>query len=380
MGLSILFVQKMEGISGSELYLMQILPELKKRGYSVSMLIIHSDAQVKNEKFTEFLNRNDVKVHEIYGHSAISPILFYKIAKLIKQGNYDIIQPNLVHANFWIAAVKAMFNRKLKIISVKHGYDPKYQTDHGADISHLKTYKYYWIEWFTSLFTNFNITISKGLYSIFVDGKITRAAKTQNIYYGVSLEPNLQNNNDDLLKKDTYVLITGRLVNFKGHRYLIDAWKIIQKTHPSLKLYIAGDGDKRKELEQQVAALQLNDSIRFLGHTPNPHPYMANSIFTVVSSISEGFGLITLESWLHRKPVVAFDAPAMNEIIDDKKNGLLAKSKDSEDLAEKIIYLYENPDLIKKYGDDGYRKLMEFYNLDRMTSETEEVYKSIASL
>jgi glycosyltransferase involved in cell wall biosynthesis len=183
--------------------------------------------------------------------------------------------------------------------------------------------------------------------------------------------------NGIVIPKDPYALITGRLVSFKGHIYLIEAWKKVKQKHPSLKLYIAGDGYKRAELEKQVTDAGLKDSIVFLGHVPNPHPYMENCAFTIVSSIWEGFGLILLESWMHKKPIVAFDVSAMNEVIDHNRNGLLANEKDSADLADKIGYLFENPGSITEMGENGFRKLNSYYTLQRMTDEMEQVYKAV---
>ena len=100
-------------------------------------------------------------------------------------------------------------------------------------------------------------------------------------------------------------------------------------------------------------------------------------MFTLVTSKWEGFGLILLESWQHKKPIVAFNAPAMNEVIDDQKNGLLAKANDTDDLAEKIIYLYNHPEIARRYGEACYQKLTQYYTLKRMTDEMEEIYQAI---
>lgn len=374
--MKILFVQKMNGISGSELYMLQIMPELKRRGYDVEMLIVFPVRADKNEKFISYLAEYGIPAHEIYGHGTLSPLLFYKINKLLKKGNYDIVQSNLVHADFWVAVMKVL-RPGLKMVSVKHGYHPSYQAKHGHNIKHLKWDLYYWVERFASRRANFNLTISKGLYTIYVDGKIINPSRIRNIYYGLTLTKPVFNGKQVEIPVGPYVMITGRLVSFKGHTYLIDAWKKVHARHPEVKLYFAGEGYRRTALEQQIKEAGLQDTIILLGHTPNPHPLMENCLFTIVSSIWEGFGLILLESWLHKKPVVAFDAPAMNEVIDDHENGLLAKAQNSEDLADKIIYLYEHKDLIPKMGENGHRKLMDYYTLKRMTDETEQVYKAV---
>lgn len=376
--MKLLFVQKMNGVSGSELYMLQIMPELKRRGYDIEMLIVYPEPGVNNKRFIEYLAAAGISTHEVYNHFDFSPLLLRKIIRVLDKGKYDIIQANLVHADLWLSVIKLFFRKKLKIISVKHGYYPSYQAKYGYDFRYLKKNIFYWIEKFACRVVDFNITISKGLYNVYVEGGITNNAKIRNIYYGLTLSEPVESSSINV-KDEDFALITGRLVSFKGHKYLIEAWKKIKKECKNLKLYIAGEGVCRPELEKLVADAFLGDSIIFLGHVPNPHPIMEKSLFTIVSSTWEGFGLILLESWLHKKPIIAFDVPAMNEVIKDKQNGLLVKFKDTEDLANKIIYLYQHKELQKNYGEKGYVQLHSFYTLKRMTDETEEVYDAIYS-
>ncbi|MBL7744900.1 MAG: glycosyltransferase family 4 protein [Chitinophagaceae bacterium] len=375
--MKILFVQKMNGISGSELYALQIMPELKRRGYDIEMLIIYPVTGYNNKRFIEYLAEHGIRTHEIYNHGALSPLLFYKINRLLKKGRYDIVQTNLVHADTWLSIVKFLWRRKLKIVSVKHGYHPAYQARHGFDLTYLKRDPYYWIQKFASRQVNFNITISKGLYKVYVEGGIVKRQYIRNIYYGLTLEKPVDQSSAVQVPGGDFLLMTGRLVPFKGHKYLIEAWKKVHAAFPSLKMLLAGDGNIKDQLIQQVNDAGLQDVIIFMGHVPDPHPLMEKCLFTVVSSVWEGFGLILLESWLHKKAIVAFDAPAMNEVITEGKTGLLAKPMDPDDLAEKIIYMVKNHDIAVQMGDNGWQELHTYFTLKRMTDETEEVYKAI---
>ncbi|MBK6937120.1 MAG: glycosyltransferase [Chitinophagaceae bacterium] len=167
------------------------------------------------------------------------------------------------------------------------------------------------------------------------------------------------------------------MLEVKGHRYLLEAWKKVHLVCPELKLLIAGDGLLRNELENLAKSSGLEESITFLGHVRNPHPLVEQSQFTVVTSTWEGFGLILLESWLHKKAIVTFDAPAMNEVVDDNENGLLVPFKNTDVLAEKISWLYQHPEKAAEMGIKGFEKLHSFYTLKRMTDETEEVYRLV---
>ncbi len=377
--MKVLFIQKMNGISGSELYMLQILPELKRRGYEVEMLIIFPSYGDKNKRYIGYLAEHGIPTHEIYNHGALSPILFYKFYKLLKKNKYDLVQSNLVHADFLAAMTKFFLFRRMKMLSVKHGYHPAYQVKYGFDFTHLKSDPYYWVERFASNVANFNITISNGLYKVFTDGGIVKKSKIRNIYYGLTLTEPVEQKTVEKMPEGPFALIVGRLVGFKCHNLLIEAWKKVHAEIPELKLCIAGNGDLYEVLDKQIKEAGLEQTVLLLGHVPNPHPLMQASVFTLVTSAWEGFGLILLESWLHKKAIVAFDAPAMNEVIDHGKNGLLAPAGNTDELANQIIYLYQQPGLAKQFGEEGFQKLHSYYTLARMTDETEEVYQQIVN-
>lgn len=375
--MKILFVQKMNGLSGSELYLLQIMPELKRRGHEPELFMFFNRPTDKNKRIVSFLTECGIKVYEVYNHNTFSPILIYKFFRLLKKEKYDLVHSNLVHADFLVGGTKFFLKRKLRVLSVKHGYHPAYQAKYGADFRYIKRNLFYWIERFSSGIANYNVTISKGLYNVFTEGGIVKPSKIRNIYYGLTLKEPVEKTATVTIPEGDYALIIGRLVGFKGHKYLIEAWQKVQAKLPSFRLYIAGEGGCHAELEELVASYGLQESVLFLGHVPNPHPLIENCAFTLITSTWEGFGLILLESWLHKKAIVAFDVPALNEVIDDRENGFLVPFKNTDELAEKIIWMHQHPETAAAMGEKGYEKLSSYYTLKRMTDETEEVFELI---
>lgn len=374
--MKILFVQKMAAISGSELYLMHLLPELKKRGYEVEVLVIFSTKVDTNRTFIEYLSQFSINVHELYGYRSLSPFLLRKISRLIKINKYDIVQSNLVHADLWIALVKLFFISKLKVISVKHGFDETYSVKYGNDPSHLKKSLFYWMQKISGWGSNYNVTISRGLYDMYVKGKIVSPGKIRNIYYGLDLKDKEQLV-VDRQPEEKYALILGRLVKYKGHEWLMKAWQKVAAQNSNWKLYIIGGGNYEQELLQLKEELQLGDTVKFCGYQANPHQFIKDSQFMLVTSKWEGFGLIMLESWAHKKPIIAFNVPAMNEAITDGSNGLLAKAFDTNELAQKIIYYFQHPEIISEHGAAGYSKLNSYYTVPRMADEMCEVYEQV---
>lgn len=374
--MKILFVQKMAAISGSELYLMQLLPELKKRGYEVQVLIVFPVQPETTKPFIEHFRQHGIETHEIYGHNALSPLLLLKLKRLLKKGKYDIVQSNLVHADFWIALLKCLFFRKQKIVSVKHGYHGGYSAKYGNDPRYLKKTLYYWLQVFSAKYANYNITISKGVYDMYVKGKMAPVDKLRNIYYGLDLQDK-QKQVTEGEPVEKYALLLGRLERYKGHELVMRAWKKVLEHNKNWKVYFVGNGTNEKDFLQVKEELQLGDAVKFCGYQANPHQFIKDSQFMLVTSRWEGFGMIILESWAHKKAIIAVDAPAMNEVIENGVNGLLVKQDDIDNLAKQIINLFENPGAAARYGEKGNEKLLNYFTLKRMTDETEEVYQYV---
>jgi glycosyltransferase involved in cell wall biosynthesis len=223
---------------------------------------------------------------------------------------------------------------------------------------------------------NRNVTISKGIYDLYVKGKITKPSKIEVVYYGLNLQ-HIQNTGFEKTDNTRYAIILGRLVKYKGHEYLISAWQKVKESDPSLKLYIVGNGEYKDTLIKLTTELGLSEQVVFCGYQPNPHKLLHFAEFSLVTSIFEGFGLITLESWHHKRPVIAFDVPALNEIIDNDTNGLLVTLFDTNELAEKITRLFKVPAEGAIMGENGSNKLTNEYSLERMTNQMISIYRTI---
>ncbi|HEV7783318.1 MAG TPA: glycosyltransferase family 4 protein [Chitinophagaceae bacterium] len=374
--MKILFVQHIDGMSGSELYLLQLLPALKQKGIEVEMLMAFKKDSGRNASFAEQLTAKGIVCHQLYGNGPFSARLLFRIKKLVKKGGYDIVQSNLIHADLWMAAVKFFFCRKMKLVSVKHGFNEAYAAKYGFNTKKVNRVSTVWAQRVSGIMVNRNVAISRGIYELYVKGRISKASKIEVVYYGMNLE---YIQSSGFIKNDTnrYAIILGRLVKYKGHEYIIKAWQKVKSYDPSLMLYIVGGGDYKNKLEQLTGELGLQEQVIFCGHQPNPHQILHFAEFSVVSSIFEGFGLITLESWYHKRPVVAFDVPALNEVVDDGQNGLLVTLYDTDALAASIIRLFNDKTTTLKMGEDGYNKLMKEYSLERMTRQMVEIYSSV---
>ncbi|HEX2245980.1 MAG TPA: glycosyltransferase, partial [Arthrobacter sp.] len=129
-----------------------------------------------------------------------------------------------------------------------------------------------------------------------------------------------------------------------------------------LEVYGFGYGDKEElKIHHLIDDLSLGDSVRFMPFTSNPDDIYATASATLLTSASEGFPLILLESMSYGVPVVAYDSNyGPRDVIVDGENGYLADFADSEALAKKILLLMQDPDLRTRMGASATETLGRF--------------------
>jgi L-malate glycosyltransferase len=92
--MKILFIQKMAGISGSEIYFMNIMPALVQKGHDCTFCCVeHPDNAEKNKKFLQHLSDNGVKYHFIQSKKGVSIPLIWKLHRFIKKGKFFLNEP-----------------------------------------------------------------------------------------------------------------------------------------------------------------------------------------------------------------------------------------------------------------------------------------------
>ena len=169
----------------------------------------------------------------------------------------------------------------------------------------------------------------------------------------------------------------GRLVFYKNLEIVIDAIGIIKKKHPKVRLIIVGDGPHREKLVEHVSKLGLESSVVFAGYVSAKEKtkIISESAAMVFPSTCEGFGLVILEAFLQKKPVLVSDMKPTSEIVDDEKTGYIIEPQDATLWAEKMSACIENPQKISEMGNNGYDTLESRYNQDIMYEKIIKMYK-----
>lgn len=203
------------------------------------------------------------------------------------------------------------------------------------------------------------------------------------IYNPVDIEEVIKKSEEeveDLVIDDEKIKIicVGSFVKSKGHRYLIEAIKILtsKKTY-KMKVYFIGTGSLMNQLKNMVEMYQLDDIIEFLGYKDNPFKYMRNSDIFVLPSIWEGFGNVIVEAMACNIPVISTTCESgPKEIITNNENGILVKPKDPESLAKAIENIITDTTLKKKIINNGFERA-KYFELTKITREYEKHFLSI---
>ena len=141
----------------------------------------------------------------------------------------------------------------------------------------------------------------------------------------------------DVPTKNLFTML-GRLDNNKNQILLLKAAKLLKGKTDDFEIYLLGDGEDRKSLENYILQNDLESNVKILGFKNNPYPYIKKSIATVLTSFSEGFSLALAESVILDTPIISTDVGIANELIRKYNCGTLI-NYDEYELAE-VLFKY----------------------------------------
>lgn len=167
------------------------------------------------------------------------------------------------------------------------------------------------------------------------------------------------------LRADGYLLVgnVGRLSEQKGMSYFIEALPQVKRVISKVKFVIIGDGEEHDRLIAQANRLNVGDDVLFLGYQANIRSIEKQLDFIVLSSLWEGLPLTPIEAFSVKKTVIGTNIGGTNEVICNGHDGLLVPPEDSNALAEKIIYLSQNPRIRNELEQNAKQTFEANYNI-----------------
>lgn len=346
---------------------------LKEEGFEIHVaardnLGEKNGLQIKNidQKFDIPFERSPLKVNNITA--------FFKLRKIIKQEQYDIISCNTPMGGI-VTRLAAFGTKKkgCKVFYTAHGF-------HFYEGAPKKNWLvFYPIEKVMARLTDVLITITQEDYKL-----ASRKFKTEvkhifgvgadeEKYLSISDEENQIFRKKMGYDKRKVILCTGELNGNKNQITLIRAIKSVIKKHPDALLLLAGNGPKEEELRKEVQDLGLQPYVEFLGYHTDLEKY-ANACDIVASvSFREGMPLNIMEAMICGKPIVASYNRGHRELVRDGKNGYLVKANDVEELANKLVELLEDDALCKRFSENA-KESVKPYLMRSVEKELKSIY------
>lgn len=169
------------------------------------------------------------------------------------------------------------------------------------------------------------------------------------------------------------VICVGKIAYQKGQDLLIKAWKKVFEKYPEWELHFYG-----KENLEFLDTRNLKYNIHFFPPVRNiEEKYLAAS-FYVMSSRFEGFGMVLIEAMEYGLPCVSFDCDyGPSDIIKEGEDGFLVAPEDTEALAEKMIYLIENPEKRKEMGIKA-KKNVQRFQAENIVADWHALFQDLA--
>lgn len=162
-------------------------------------------------------------------------------------------------------------------------------------------------------------------------------------------------------KNITKYCCVGRLSPEKGHKRLLEAFKIFLDEGNAGVLFIVGDGPLRKTLELMAKRLRITEYVKFLGQLNNPYPLIKSCDCLVFPSDYEGQGLVLIEALTLKTPCVGSNIPAVKGILGTGNGFLVEKTPDA--LARALRQIANQPALTVNFDVQAYtnQAMQDFY-------------------
>jgi len=366
-----------ESIGGREKYVYYLADALGKRGHDVKVLTCTSGLHARIKNYENF------SVHYYPSFDIPLKNARYRIpigmSLMLLQDDADVIHAQDIHHFTTFASSLATRIRRKPFVVTEHGYPPlgglmkvlikvydatllKLIGKSSSRIIAVSDFIADELKWRYNLDERKIIKLNNGMYEIDTRGGKIFVKKHS-------------------LENKRIILGIGRQTKEKGFQYLIEAFRKISKEFPNAVLVIIGPLSSYNTYLQGLAKnLGLSERIIFTGPVSEEalKSAMKNSEIVVIPSEYDPFPFVALESLSYGKPVVASDVGGLKEIFAHNVNGLLFKSRNSEDLASKMELLLRDKRLRKRLERNS-RKSLQRFNWGNFVDEMESIYEKCAS-
>ncbi len=376
-------------VGGIARHVAELYPELQKLHHEIHLLTVQS-TDLPSYEVVDGIHIHRITVGE-------SQSFFHWIGQmnermgiyggdLLQTQNAESQQFDLIHAHDWLvadAAIALKYRFKIPLISTIHATE--YGRNNGIhnDIQrhvHAQETRLAHESWRVIVCTEY---MKRELHYALK----TPQDKLDVIYNGIRADKKLISATVDLKQfrrqfakdDEKIVYYVGRITYEKGIRNLLKAApQVIWTMGGKVKFVIIGGGNT-EGLQRLTWDLEIQESCHFTGFMPDADldPFQTIANCAVFPSLYEPFGIVALESFAARVPVVVSNTGGMPEVVTHGLTGMVSEVNNPDSIAQGIIEILKNPEYAQGLVDRAYEDLWVRFNWVQLALQTEQVYQRV---
>ena len=358
----VLFVVHTLQIGGAEKVLLNILKNINKQKYDITVLAIVNDGmyieelkKIEGVKYKYLFNSYFKKQRENKNSKFYN--LTNAIMNLIWKGYLLLLR--FFPKELYEKAIKEEYDIEIaflegkisKFVSNSNKEKSKKIAWIHTDINNVPKIKIFKnIEEEKECYNKFNkiVCVSEEVKNRFVE----RIGRTENVIVQINpidsieiVKKTTEPIKEELNNKGLIVSTVGRLVKEKGYDRLLEIHKRLIEEGVLHTIWFIGDGIERKKLENYVSTNNLKDTVSFVGYSNNPYKYVKNSDVFVCSSRIEGLSSALIEATILEKAIVSTECPGTKEILGENGQVAIIVPNDTEELYKGLKQVLTNTKL-----------------------------------
>ncbi len=381
---------------GTGSYVYYLSNELMKHGNSAYVVTGYGknrDVKINEKYYIFFLKTPKAPVVKSFLFAASA---FRKLNQVCSRFPVDIAHVNLPLVPSF--AVPSGFGKAL-VSTVHSTWKGEAEAIRGEPYSRLNSNEKFMVSfnWFLRIFEERMLERSNRIIAVsnFTKRELKQYYKVKEanirvIHNGVDVDKFKPASGKSKIKKelgfnsdDITVLSVGRLYARKGLFTLIESISAVVRSFPRVKLIISGKGQSNEmnKLVSHAKRLGVKDNIIFTGYFPDsklPKLYQAADVFAF-STFYENLPFAVLEALSSGLPVVTTNVGGIPEMIENGKNGFLVQPFNSREMAQKILYFLEHPDVASEMAFLARKVIEKSFDWRLIVQKVLEVYDEALS-
>ena len=335
------------GIGGAERVVLDLAKNANLETYNVFVVSMSKRIEMLDE-----FQKNNINVQVLEKDN--SSIEFIQIIsflhKYVKHNSIDIIHAHMTHAMIAAVIIKVM-NPKIKLVFTSHSIS------FGSKLREALIYLFKPFRNKDILFSN---TQTSSMYrkdfEIIPNGVDTDA-------YKIKIEK---------FENFTFLAV-GRLERVKNHIRLLECAVDLKKENKNFQILIAGEGDKREELEVFIMKNHLEKQVKLLGLCSDIAELMAKSHAFVMPSLWEGMPIVLLEAGASGLPIISTPVGTIPSLIGTSDGYLV----EDHALFKTMEYVLKHYDEAEKKAIELQKKVVEHYSIENIVDKHQKIYESL---